>query len=344
MTDQLQKIISHFPRKKILVVGDVILDQYLRGTVSRISPEAPVPIVLQEGSPSYTPGGAANVANNLKSLGGQVTLVGKIGPDEEGRILLKDLKKRKIATAGIFIDKRIPTILKTRIMAHHQQVLRLDREKLQDFGNDLLTDRMVKFIRDHLDDFDAIIISDYGKGVITPTLLSQVCSFAIKKKKIITVDPKVEHFGFYSGVTAITPNKKETENAIRDIKITHPSGRKLAIHADTLQNDGEVDGAGQALLKFLNLECLLITLGEQGMRLFERGKKPTHILTKAREVFDVTGAGDTVISVFTLSLTAGAIPREAAELANHAAGIVVGKMGAVAVTPRELSQAIKEDE
>ena len=173
-------------------------------------------------------------------------------------------------------------------------------------------------------------------------LLSNICSLAIEKKKILTVDPKVEHFGYYSGVTAITPNKKETENAIRNIKITQDSGRKLSIKIDTLYSDTDVDLAGAALLKFLNLECLLITLGEQGMRLFERGKKPVYINTSAREVFDVTGAGDTVIAVFTLALTANASKLQASELANYAAGIVVGKMGAVPVTREELLEAVQE--
>ena len=340
MNNPFHSIISNFSGKKILVVGDIVLDQYLKGSVSRISPEAPVPIVLQEGEPTFTPGGAANVANNLQSLGARVTLVGKIGHDMEGKLLLSDLKKRNILTSGIFVDERIPTAVKTRIMARHQQILRLDREKAQDFGEDALNQKMVKFIGDHIDSFDAIIISDYGKGVINSSLLSNVCSFAINKKKIITVDPKVEHFSYYNGVTAITPNRLETENAIRNIKITQNTGKKLAVHLDSLRSDADIDLAGQALTKFLNLECLLITLGEQGMRLFERGKKPLHINTRAQEVFDVTGAGDTVISVFTLSLTTGATKCQAAELANYAAGIVVGKMGAVAVTQQELFAAV----
>ncbi len=340
MPNEFQSIISNFSGKKILVIGDIVLDQYILGSVSRISPEAPVPIVLQEGEPTFTPGGAANVANNLQSLGAQVTLVGKIGQDREGKSLINDFKKRNMITSGIIVDKRIPTALKTRIVARHQQVLRLDREKAYDFGEDDLNQRMVQFIAQHINSFHAIIISDYGKGVINSSLLSNVCSLAIEKKKIITVDPKVEHFAYYNGVTAITPNRTETENAIRNIKITQSSGKKLAIHVDSLRGDSDIDLAGQALLKFLNLECLLITLGEQGMRLFERGKKAVHINTRAQEVFDVTGAGDTVISVFTLSLTTGASKFQAAELANYAAGIVVGKMGAVAVTQEELFAAV----
>ena len=344
MRNPFKDIIANFTSKKVLVVGDIVLDQYVQGSVSRISPEAPVPIVLQEGDPFYTPGGAANVANNLQSLGAGVTLVGRIGRDAEGKILMKDLKKRNILTGGILVDTKIPTAVKTRIIAQHQQVLRLDREKTGDFSDDSLNRKMVDFITAHICEYDALIISDYGKGVINATLLSNICSLAIEKKKIITVDPKVEHFAYYAGVTAITPNRKETENAIRNIKITQNGGKRLAINIDQLQSDSDINLAGQSLLKFLNLESLLITLGEQGMRLFEKGKNPVHINTRAQEVFDVTGAGDTVISVFTLSLTSGATKLQAAELANYSAGIVVGKMGAVAVTRPELLAAVEREQ
>lgn len=339
--NQYQHIITRFKEKRILVIGDVILDQYLKGTVSRISPEAPVPIVLQQGLPLYTPGGAANVANNLRSLGAKVTLIGKIGSDAEGKILLKELKKRKINTHGIFADKKIPTILKTRIIAEHQQVLRVDREENVVLPDDPIYRRIRNLILKSIPLSDGVIVSDYGKGMINAALVSEVCSLAIAKKKIIAVDPKVEHFSYYRGVTAITPNKKETENAIRDIKIRQNAGRKLAINMDVLKTDADVDLAGQQLVKFLNLESLLITLGNQGMRLFEKNKKPIHIDTRAREVFDVTGAGDTVISVFTLSLAAGASKHEAADLSNYAAGIVVGKMGAVPITRKELLNAVR---
>ncbi|MFA5059811.1 MAG: D-glycero-beta-D-manno-heptose-7-phosphate kinase [Candidatus Omnitrophota bacterium] len=341
---RFNNIITKFKGKNILVVGDLILDEYIRGSVSRISPEAPVPIVLQQGKSAYQPGGAANVANNLSSLGAKVSLVGKIGADAQGRVLLSELKKQKINTKGIVTDKTGVTSLKTRIIAHHQQVLRLDREKAVGPENFHIEDKILGFIKSNIKLFDAVILSDYGKGVITSNVVGKICSLAIQKKKIITVDPKVEHFGFYNGVTSITPNKKETENAIRNIKLTQNAGRRLAVYSDTLKTDEDIDLAGLELLKFLNLQSLLITLGEQGMRIFERGKKPVHINTKAREVFDVTGAGDTVISVFTLSLTAGASKLEAAHLANYAAGIVVGKMGAVVVTKEELLSAVKHHE
>ena len=336
-----QHIIVKFTHKKILVVGDIILDQYIRGNVSRISPEAPVPIVLQEGNPQYTPGGAANVANNLRSLGANVVLVGRIGADIEGKILLKELKKRKIETHGIFVDRQRPTIFKTRIIAQHQQVVRIDREQVNNISDGPLEGPLKQFVGKSIPPCDAVIISDYGKGMISSSLVADVCSLSLQKKKIIAVDPKVEHFSFYNGVTVITPNKKETENAIRDIKIRQNAGRRFSVTTDKLDTDVHIDSAGEKLLRFLNLESLLITLGDRGMRLFEKGKKPVHINTRAKEVFDVTGAGDTVISVFTLALTAGATKHEAADLSNYAAGIVVGKMGAVAVSRKELLEAIK---
>ena len=202
--------------------------------------------------------------------------------------------------------------------------------------------KILNFIEKRIDNYDAIIISDYGKGLITPKVIDSLCSLALAKNKIITVDPKVENFGYYKKVTAITPNKSEAENAIRNIKITHERGSSLGINIDKLEKDSDIDKAGEKLLEFLDLESLLITLGERGMRLFEKGKKkPYSISTKAQEVFDVTGAGDAVISVFTLCLASNATKRQAAELSNIAAGIVVGKMGAVAVTKEELMEAIK---
>jgi D-beta-D-heptose 7-phosphate kinase/D-beta-D-heptose 1-phosphate adenosyltransferase len=336
-----KELIIKFQGKKILVVGDLILDQHIRGSVSRISPEAPVPIVLQEEDPSFTPGGAANVANNLESLGAKVTLVGRIGPDLEGRLLLKELQNKGIHTEGIFVDASMPTILKTRIVAQHQQVLRIDRERIISSSEGDILDKVKKFFDQKIRGFDGIIMSDYGKGMISKELVEHLCQRTLSLGKILTVDPKVENFAYYRGVTAITPNKKEAENAIRDLKITQNGGRRLSISSDRLKTLEDVEQAGRQLLKFLALESLLITLGEQGMFLFEKGKRPHHIPTKARDVFDVTGAGDTVISVFTLALTVGATKFQAADLANFAAGIVVGKMGAVAVSCEELLEATR---
>jgi rfaE bifunctional protein kinase chain/domain len=334
-------IFARFSRKNILVIGDIILDRYIQGSVSRISPEAPVPVVLENKS-FYTPGGAANVAMNLKGLGAHVTLVGRIGTDPEGKILKQQLNQKKLNTRGVFIDSRIPTICKTRVIAQHQQVVRIDREVVQHPGRNHVLEKLRRFIEKNIETYDAAIISDYGKGLITSELVGLVCGLFRAKKKIVTVDPKMEHFGYYQGVTAITPNLKEAENAIRNIKITSRSPKTLDIHTDKLGNSRDINLAGTKLLNYLELDALLITLGEQGMRLFEKGKKPLAIKTVAREVYDVTGAGDAVISAFTLSLAAGATKRQAAEIANFAGGIVVGKMGVVAVTKDEILRAIKE--
>jgi rfaE bifunctional protein kinase chain/domain len=332
-----KSIINNFSKKRILVVGDLILDHYIRGSVSRISPEAPVPIVLQKET-FYKPGGSANVANNLSSLHAKVTLVGRVGSDLEGKLLIKELKAQKIDTKGIFADRKTPTILKTRVLAHHQQIVRIDREENKD-TDPKTNEEILNFILKNLKNFDAVILSDYGKGVITSELVTKVCSRALQEKVILTVDPKVEHFGYYRRVTGITPNLKETENAIRNIKITSHTGRNLGVHFDKLELDKDINLAGQELLKYLELQSLLITMGEHGMRLFEKGKEPVSIKTKAQEVYDVTGAGDTVISIYTLALAAGASKFQAADIANSAAGIVVGKLGAATVSKEELLAA-----
>jgi D-beta-D-heptose 7-phosphate kinase/D-beta-D-heptose 1-phosphate adenosyltransferase len=229
-----------------------------------------------------------------------------------------------------------------RVMAQNQQIVRIDRERISHPGSKAVTQKILRFIKNVLLNCQAVILSDYGKGLVTPELVSFVRAEALARKKIIVVDPKVEHFTYYRNVTSITPNLKEAENAIRNIKITSRTGAQLAIHSDKLESDKDIDLAGTELLRYLELDSLLITLGERGMRLFEKGKKPVVIKTVAREVFDVSGAGDAVISAFTLGLAAGASKQHAAEIANFAGGIVVGKIGAVAVTKSELIQAIRD--
>ena len=246
-------IIAKFRNKKVLVVGDLILDQHIQGQVLRISPEAPVPVVLQEKEPTFSPGGAANVANNLKSLGARVTVLGRVGADAEGRLLVGGLQKRRILTNGVIVDRSTPTIVKTRIMAQHQQVLRLDREKSNPVLDKRISARIVKYLEKNFSRFDAVIFSDYGKGLITRELVEAACSLAVRNKKILTVDPKVEHFAYYRGVTAITPNRKEAENAIRNIKITQSGRRRLTLTSDRLLTLADVDRAGRQLLKFMEL-------------------------------------------------------------------------------------------
>ena len=331
-------IIRHFKGKRLLVIGDVVLDRYIKGSVSRISPEAPVPIVLQEES-FYTPGGAANVANNLASLGADVTLVGKIGNDIEGSILKRELSLRHIHTNGLFIDNSIDTIFKIRIIAQHQQIVRLDREKPGRAGLDLIKEnKILPYLRRHMKDFRAVIISDYGKGLIDSRLLTQVHELAFSYKLPVVVDPKLEDLREYGQVSCITPNKKEAEAALKNI--SEETRKAFGIRSTKLETKQDIEANGRGLLNFLGIESLLITLGEHGMYLFEHNKKPVPIPTKAAQVFDVSGAGDTVISVFALCLAAGTDKSQAAKIANYAAGIVIGKMGAVAIELDELKKAI----
>ena len=334
----LKGIIKKFNQAKILVVGDLILDEYIHGTIERISPEAPVP-VLWANKRNFVPGGTANVANNISSLSGKVTLLGVTGDDANSKILFNELKKRKIDTRSIFIEKNRHTTVKTRILAGHQQVVRVDWEHTHDLTGELNL-KILKFIEKNIDSFDAIIIEDYGKGVINTALLGKLISLGRAHKKIITVDPKEENFQYYRAVTSITPNRKELENAVRNLKVQDTVNR-FKINTDKLFTDKSVDQAAREILEYLNLESILITLGEQGMKLLEKNGRLTHIPTQAQEVFDVSGAGDTVISAFTLALCAGSTKLEAAYIANFAAGIVVGKLGTAATDPKELLARIK---
>jgi D-beta-D-heptose 7-phosphate kinase/D-beta-D-heptose 1-phosphate adenosyltransferase len=335
----LKKIISKFPKAKVLVVGDVILDEYISGSVDRISPEAPVPVVWAN-KRSYVPGGAANVANNIRSLDGGVMLVGVTGKDKNREMLLSQLKKRRINADGLFIEPERPTTLKTRITAGHQQIVRVDWEDTYSLS-EKYNQKIINFIEDRIKDFDAVIIEDYGKGVINMHLLQELIGLTRAKKKIITVDPKEEHFQYYRQVTSITPNRKELESAIRNLKIKDTTN-SFKISCDRLLTDKDISLAAREIMGYLNLESILITLGEHGMSLFEKSGRFTHIPTVAQEVFDVSGAGDTVIGTFTLSLCAGASLLEAAHIANFAAGIVVGKVGTAVTSRQELLKKLSE--
>ncbi len=334
----LKELIKKFNKARILVVGDLILDEYIWGSVERISPEAPVPVVWAN-KRTHVPGGACNVANNISALDAKACLVGVIGGDKNSEILLSELKKRKIDTRGVFIESKRYTTVKTRIIAGHQQVVRVDWEHTDPLSKDL-TARIVKFISSNLADFDAIIIEDYGKGVINIDLLNELIKMAHKQKKIITVDPKEEHFQYYRGVTTITPNRRELENAIRNLRIKDKSN-KFKLDYDRLFTDTKINTAARSILKYLELESILVTLGEHGMRLFDKNGKIAHIPTVAQEVFDVSGAGDTVIGTFSLALCSGATNLEAAHLANFAAGIVVGKVGTAVTTRKELLERLE---
>jgi len=335
--DNLKRVISRFPKARVLVVGDLILDEYIWGNVDRISPEAPVPVVWAK-KKTYVPGGAANVANNIATLQAKVSLIGVVGRDENKDILLTELKKRKIPIKNILVEPKRYTTLKTRIIAAHQQVVRLDWEHTDSLSRQA-NQKILGLVEKSLDDFDALIIEDYGKGVINVQLLGQLIALAHAHKKIITVDPKQEHFQYYRGATCITPNRKELENAIRNLKIKDTTNR-FRFSMDQLVTDGDIAQAAGEIIRYLDLGSLLVTLGEQGMRLFEKGGRTTYIPTVAQEVFDVSGAGDTVISVFTLGLCSGGSLQEAAHLANFAAGIVVGKIGTATTTRKELLEKI----
>ncbi len=336
-TANLKKIISRFPKTKVLVIGDLILDEYLWGNVERISPEAPVPVVWAN-KKTYVPGGAANVANNIRSLDADVLLVGVIGRDHNQEILLRELKARGISGSGLFVSHQRHTTVKTRVIAGHQQVVRVDWEHTEPLDQKL-NQQIYNFVSKKIKDFDAIVIEDYGKGVINKQMLEGLIFLAQSHKKVVTVDPKEENFQYYRGITSMTPNRKELENAVRNLKISDTTHR-LNLNKDRLFTEKDIDTAAGEIMDYLGMESLLVTLGEHGMKLFEKGGHITHIPTVAQEVFDVSGAGDTVISVFTLGLASGASKKEAAYIANFAAGIVVGKVGTAVTTRKELLDRI----
>lgn len=320
-----RKVIGNFKRARVLVIGDLILDEFLWGEVSRISPEAPVPVVWVR-TESFMPGGASNVANNLRSLGANVSLAGVIGDDERGAILKGELMRSGVNVDGVITDESRPTTLKTRVVAHHQQVVRIDKERVETLS-DRVASKLVSYVEDKIKDLDAIIIEDYGKGVVTPKLLARVIPAARSRKKIISVDPKEEHFRYYRGVSVITPNNHEASKAV-GFAITDTATLKKA---------------GAKLLSKVNCSIALVTLGEKGMAVFQKGRAMKHIPTVAQEVYDVSGAGDTVIAAYTLCLASGADPVQAAHISNCAAGIVVGKVGIAVVTPDELIDRITRE-
>jgi D-beta-D-heptose 7-phosphate kinase/D-beta-D-heptose 1-phosphate adenosyltransferase len=314
-----KKIISRFKDKNILVIGDIILDHYIWGKVNRISPEAPVPVV-EVTRESFLLGGAANVAYNIVSLGGRASVIGMNGQDIAGEALMNILRQKGVNCDGIFTENR-PTTVKTRVIAHNQQVVRFDREDKKYVDGKILKG-ILGYINSVLLQYDALIISDYQKGMISRELIEDIVKKTRPKKMFVAVDPKVGHFDFYKGVSLITPNVMEAS-----------IGSKIEI-----RDDKTLLRAGKSLMKKLSCEAVLITRGEQGMSLFEK-RKVTHIPTVARKVYDVTGAGDTVISAFTLAYASGADMEEAAVLANHAAGIVVGEVGTAVATPDQLLES-----
>ena len=310
--------------RRALVVGDVMLDEFIWGKVGRISPEAPVPVVEVTGE-SFHVGGAGNVARNVRSLGGDVTLVGVVGKDHAAERLWQELDDCGVTPALCASENGRPTTVKTRIIAHHQQLVRADREHSDDIPA-ALESKLIASVREALPRCQVLVLSDYQKGVVTPRLMKETLALARRHKVPVLVDPKVRHFALYRGVALVTPNQLEAEQA---------SGVRI-------QTPEDLRTAGERILKLLRCEAVLITRGEAGMSLFVPGKKPTHVPTAAREVFDVTGAGDTVIATLALARAAGAGLEEAARLANFAAGVVVGKVGTATASPEEVLLAVSQ--
>jgi rfaE bifunctional protein kinase chain/domain len=329
-TSRAKQILSAAQKTRVLVVGDVMLDQFIWGGVSRISPEAPVPVV-DFSRESFMPGGAANVARNLVSLATPAELFGAIGNDDAARKLQKLLGEQNIGCTGLVKTSVRHTSIKTRIVAHQQQVVRIDRETRGELDAKT-TAKLLGEFKAKLAKADAVIVGDYGKGVVTQPLLNEIKSLCHERGVWLSLDPKPVHDLNLNNLSLITPNRKEAF--------------ELAALPDETKNsnpfaDKNLMLVAERLLKELRPALLLITLGELGMLLCQRGQMPFHIPTVAQEVFDVSGAGDTVIATFTLAIAAGASPVEAAILSNHAAGIVVGKRGTAVTTPEELVKSFK---
>jgi D-beta-D-heptose 7-phosphate kinase/D-beta-D-heptose 1-phosphate adenosyltransferase len=320
----MKNLSNIFSKTGVLVVGDLMVDQFIWGNVKRISPEAPVPVV-EVAEENLQLGGSANVAHNISSLGGKVYVAGTIGRDEMGKVLIHKMREKGMFTDGIIVEQDRPTSVKTRIIAHNQQVVRFDRENKSDISKSTLL-LMLEYIRSCLPKIQAIIISDYCKGVVTKKLIKKLLEIA-PSDIFIAVDPKIGHFDYYHGVSLITPNLNEA---------SFGSGINI-------EDEKSLVKAGKMLQEKYHFKTILITRGHEGMSLFEKTGKITHIPTYAQNVYDVTGAGDTVIAAFTLHYSAVSKYKEAAIFANHAAGIVVGEVGTAVVTIDKIRQSMKRN-
>jgi rfaE bifunctional protein kinase chain/domain len=327
---RVRQILTRASRARVLVVGDAMLDHFVRGSVVRISPEAPVPVVDFEDE-HFMPGGAANVARNLTALQVPTELLGVVGRDSAARQLKALLSQYHIGYRGMLDDASRATSVKTRIVAHKQQVVRIDRET-RDGLKAVLTERLLATVKAMIPSVAAVIVGDYGKGVVTQPLLDEIKRICRGYGVWLSLDPKPVHHLNLSGLSLITPNRKEAFELAGLLDETRQSNPFT---------DVNLMRVAERLLNEFRPAVLLITLGELGMLLCQHGQKPFHIPTVAQEVFDVSGAGDTVIATFTLAIAAGASPQEAAIISNHAAGIVVGKIGTATVTPEELLASFK---
>ncbi len=300
-----------------------MVDEYIWGSVSRLSPEAPVPVVEVKAE-SFRLGGAGNVAANIQSLGGRAILTGVVGNDLPGERLIHEIEAAGMKSDGVVVDRARPTTIKTRVVAGSQQIVRFDRESMSDLSKEA-ADRILELMTERIADADAVLISDYAKGVISKRVARQILSLAQRYRKIVVVDPKVHHFPLYKGATVITPNHHEA----------------LAFaHLPAWGQEDLLIVAGRELLRKLEVKAILVTRGEAGMSLVEDGRV-THIPAVAKEVYDVTGAGDTVLAALALAMASGASLREAAVIANHAAGVVVGRAGTATISREELLEALK---
>jgi rfaE bifunctional protein kinase chain/domain len=322
---RLSALKSHFKGLKIAIVGDMMLDCYFWGEVKRISPEAPVPVV-EVGNEFYRFGGAANVALNILKLGGIPFPVGVIGYDNYGTIFKSLVTEASISEEGIIIDDERPTTAKTRVIADSQHVVRIDKES-KDYLNKKNQSKVIEYIEKNIINFDGIILQDYNKGVLTTSLIEKIIQLANRNKVLITVDPKFNNFFHYKNVTVFKPNRKEAEDVL---------GLKIRTEED-------IETAGNRILEKINAKYVLLTLGEDGIAVFEKGKAPHKMETKARKVADVSGAGDTVISTLTMALAAGGDILEASYLANYAGGIVCEEVGIVPIDLDKLFDTVSEE-
>ncbi|MFL6514385.1 MAG: bifunctional heptose 7-phosphate kinase/heptose 1-phosphate adenyltransferase [Chthoniobacterales bacterium] len=333
MTPQrLEEILDAAHDRRLLVIGDLMLDEFVWGKVGRISPEAPVPVVEVTGE-SFYPGGAANVARNLREFTESVSVMGAVGQDASGRRLHDLLAGQNIELLNPVASPDFSTIVKTRIIARQQQVVRVDRETISALGSADVK-RAAEAVRKKLPAIDAVIFEDYGKGFLSAALVAQIARDAKAAGKIVSADPNPRNPIDWSGMTVIKPNRSEAFIA---------AGMTVTDWDDSPTTDVNLRRAGDAVIQKWNAQYVLITLGEQGMMLFESGKEPHHIPTKARQVFDVSGAGDTAIALFTLALCAGATALEAADIANHGSAVVVAKLGTATVNRGELIASFRNE-
>ena len=329
--DTAAAIVHRFPEKRILVIGDLMLDEFIWGKVSRISPEAPVPVVHVTAE-SYYPGGAANVARNVREFTACTAVLGAAGEDAAGGRLLELLRGSGIDTSGVQREAGLVTTMKTRIIARNQQVARVDRERPAPLSAQQ-AEAAMRHCAAAIPAMDGVIVADYGKGFLTQTLADFLCRTAREQGKVLAVDPHPHTSLTWQGATAVKPNRIEAFLA---------AGMAPSDPVDPPLQDAQLLEAGRRLLERWQPRCLLVTLGEQGMLLFQPDAPPFHTPTCAKDVFDVSGAGDTAIGVFTLGLCSGASPAEAAELANRASGIVVGKLGTATTNAAELLAGVGE--